>query len=258
PNSELTALEKRFRNILDAYLAYDREKIKIEGGFSMVRDDYDNFNNLDKTDNMFSGAYFYQIFPKTSIFGEYDYGVIEYDTNRTNSDSKYHQGRLGVEGNLGPKLTGTVKAGYRQVRYDEDDKDDFSGFTLFGNIRYDATERTVLNLYAERTSVESSYATNSHFEVNNIGIKLDHQLLKRLWFNGESFFQLNQYPDETIEGSRTAKRKDKLFGIGAGLKYEVNEWWLVSTGYKFKQRASNFDVFDYNDHRILAQVLVVY
>lgn len=258
PNSELTDLEKRFRNILDAYLIYDREKIKIEGGYRMVRDEYDNFANLDKTDNMFSGAYFYQIFPKTSIFGEYDYGEIEYGNNQTNSDSEYHQGRLGIEGNLIPKLTGTVKAGFRQVEYDESDKDDFSGFTLFGNIRYNATERTVMNLYAERTSQESTYATNSHFEVNNIGIRLDHQLSRRLWLNGESFFQLNRYPDETTEGSKTAKREDKFFSIGAGLKYEIKEWWLVSAGYKFKQRASNFDVFDYNDHKISAQVLVMY
>ncbi len=258
PNSELTALEKRLRNILDAYLVYDREKIRIEGGFRMVRDSYDNFNNLDKTNNMFSGAYFYQIFPKTSIFGEYDYGMIEYDTNQTNSDSKYYQGRLGVKGNLWPKLTGTVKAGYRHVGYDESGKDDFSGFTLFGNIRYNATERTVMNLYTERTSQESSYVTNSHFEVNNIGIKLDHQLSRRLLFNGESFFQLNRYPDETTEGSKTAKREDKFFSIGAGLSYEIKEWWLVSAGYKFKQRASNFDVFDYNDHRIFAQALVLY
>lgn len=258
PNSERTSLDKRFRNILDMILVYDREKIRFEGGYRMVRDDYDDSNNLDKTDNMFTAAYFYQIFPKISMLAEYNFGIIEYDSNQTNSDSKYHQGRLGVVGNLWPKLTGTVKAGYRYVGYDESNRNDFSSFTLFGNIKYTATERTVMNLYADRTSQESSYSAISYYEVNKIEIKLDHQLLERFWFDGGSFFQYSRYPAETTEGSDTAKRKDILWGVGTGTKYEIKEWWIIKTDYEFRQRDSNFAVYDYNDHKISASVEVMF
>jgi len=258
PNSERTSLDKRFRNTLDTILTYDREKIRFKGSYMMLRDDYDGLNNLDKTDHMFTGSSFYQIFPKISLLAEYNFGMITYDSNETNSDSKYHQMRLGVEGDLWSKVTGTVKAGYRYVRYDERDKSDFSSFTLFGNIKYNATERTEINIYAERTSQESSYSTNSYFEVNNIGIKLDHQLLERLWFNGESFFQYNLYPTETTEGSKTDKREDLLWGLGAGTKYEVKEWWFINADYEFKQRNSNFVAYDYYDHKISAKVSVMF
>ncbi len=259
PDSERTTLDKRYRNTFDSIIAYDRNKLRLEGGYRLITDDYDDLDNLDKTDNMFTGTVFYQTFPKTSVFAEYNYGVISYDDNVTNSDSKYHQGRLGAVGALWPKVTGTVKAGYRQAKYDERDKDDFTGFALFGNIQYDVTpERTVVNLSAERTSQESSYSTNSYFEVNNIAIKLDHQYSDRLWFNGGTFLQYNRYPDETIEGTKTDKRKDSLWGITAGAKYEIREWCFLSAGYEFKQRSSNFDVFDYDDHRVFAQVSVTF
>lgn len=163
---------------------------------------------------------------------------------------------MGVVGELWPKLTGTVKAGYRYVKYDESDKNDFSNFTMFGNVKYDMSERTMINLFAERTSTESSYETNSFFETNKIGLKLVHLLLEGLWFNWGSFFQYNRYPTETTEDGTTAKRRDTLWGLDAGLKYEIKEWLFVIAGYEFKQRDSKFDIYDYNDHRISARVAV--
>ncbi len=258
PNSERTSLDKRYRNTLDSALAYTREKITLEAGYMMTRDGYNDLTNLNKTDDMLTTTCFYQIFPKTSILAEYNFGVIAYDNNETNSDSKYHQGRLGLVGDLWPKITGTLKTGYRYVTYDESDKDDFSGFTVFANIKYDLTQRTEMNLYAQRTSRESSYSTNSYFESNKIGAKLNHQLLERLWFNAGGFFQHNRYPTETTENSVTAKRKDALWGLNAGLKYEIKEWLFINTDYEFKQRDSKFDTFDYNDHKILAEVSIRY
>ncbi len=258
PNSERTALDKRFRNILDMTLTYDREKIKLEGGYTTILDDYDNTNNLDKTDNKFTSAAFYQISSKISLLAEYNFGTINYDSNQTNSDSKYHQLRLGTVGELSSKLKGTVKAGYRYVGYDESGKKDFSSFTLFGSIKYDVTERTEINLFAERTSEESSYSVNSYYETNKIGVKLDHQIAERLWLKGKGSFQYNRYPAETIEGSKTAKRKDTLWGLGTGLKYEVKEWLVIDADYEFKQRASNFAAYDYDDHKITAGVSILF
>ena len=205
-----------------------------------------------------TGTWFYRIFPKTSLLAQYNIGISTYDNNETNSDSIYHQFRLGMEGDLWSKITGTVKAGYRYVTYDESDKNDFSDFVLYINGKYDVTERTKMNLYIEKTSQESTYSTNSYFESNKIGTKLDHQLLDRLWFNAGSFFQINKYPTETTEGTDTAKRKDTLWGSNTGLKYEIKEWVSINVDYEFKQRDSKFDTFDYNDHKISIGVSAEY
>ncbi|HDK16763.1 MAG TPA: hypothetical protein ENG75_02315, partial [Nitrospirae bacterium] len=257
-DSERADLDKRFRNTIDTSLSYDREKIRIMGGYRAIRDDYDDLENLDRTDNMFTGALFYQLAPKTAVFAEYNYGFISYDTNRTNSNSEYHQARLGLEGNLLPKVKGIVKAGYRTVGYDANNKEDFSGFTLLGNIIYNATERTVINLSAEMTSEESSYSTNSYYEANIVKIALDHQLLERFWLNGGGFYGRNRYPDATTESSAVRKRRDDLWGLNAGMKYEIKRWCFISADYEFKERDSNFAAFDYTDHIVSAEISFIF
>jgi hypothetical protein len=258
PDSEKVSLEKRYRNIFDAILSYEREKIKLEGGYRLSRDDYKELNTLDKDDTMFTGIIFYRIFPKTSILAEYNYGLIEYDTDQTNSDSNYYQIRAGVTGDLLPKLTGTVKAGYRRVDYDQSGKNDFSGFTLFGDTRYTVTERTLINLSVERTSEESSYSTNSHFTSTEIGIKVNHQFLERLGLNSGAFYRWNRYPDETTEDSKTEKRKDKIGGVNIGAKYEIKEWLFVTADYEYKRRTSNFPIFEYRDHKTSVSILAMF
>lgn len=258
PNSELTALEKRFRNRAQIIFGYKREKIGFDLGYRNTRDDYKNLNNLDKYEHTITTTGYYQIFPKTSVFAEYNFGTINYDDNTTNSDSEYHQGRMGVKGKIAPKLTGVVKAGYKYTSYDESSKSDFKGFTLFGNLTYELKERTTLNIYGERASIESTYKTNSYFESNKIGLKLDHQLLQRLFFVAGGFYQLNEYPDETTEGTQTAKRKDHIWDGNVGLRYEIKDWASVETNYEYKQRDSKFGTFDYKDNKISAKVSFVF
>ena len=258
PNSERVALEKRWRNIIDGTFGYTREKITLEAGYMNIRDRYNHLNNLNKYDHMITGSVFYKIFPKTSVLAEYNFGVITYDNNETNSDSKYHQIRLGLVGDLWPKITGTLKTGYRYAAYDESDKDDFSGFTLFANIKYDVRERTEMNLHAQRTSRESSYSTNSYFESNKIGLKLDHQLMGKLFLVLGGSYQLNRYPDETTEGGVTARRKDHIWGGSTGLRYEIKDWMSLETGYEYKQRDSKFAAFDYKDNKFTTKLSLIF
>jgi len=256
PDSERTTLDKRYRNVVNPTLSYTREKITLEGGYEMTRDAYDEnrLNNLNRTDHVFTGTCFYQVLPKTSVLAEYNLGLIRYDNHRTNSDSVENQARIGVIGKLWPKLTGTLKLGYRYVSYNESDKTDYSNFTMFANLKYDMTERTIVNLFADRTSQESSYASNSYYEMNKVALNVDHLLAERLRLDGGGFIGYNRYPVTTIEGDDIGKRKDFLWGANAGLKYDIKEWLFVDVGYKFKQRTSRFSVYDYNDHKISAQL----
>jgi len=254
PNDELTALEKRFRNIVQAVLGYMREKIGFDFGYKNIRDDYNNLNDLDKHEHVFTTTGYYQLFPKTSIFGEYNFGKIIYDNNTSNSDSEYHQYRLGVKGQIAPKLTGLVKAGYKKTDYKNSSKKDFTGFTTLVNVTYDLKERTTLNAYLERGSEESTYSTNSYFEYDKVGLKLDHELLDRLFLVGGGYYQINKYPDQTTEGSVTARRRDKVYDGTVGLRYEIKEWVFLETDYEYKQRDSKFSTYDYKDNKYIMKI----
>lgn len=254
PNSELTALEKRFRNTAGAVLGYMREKIGLDLGYKNIRDNYNSLNSLDKYEHVSTVTGYFNLSPKTSLFGEYNFGKIIYDNNDTNSDSKYHQYRLGVKGEIAPKLTGLVKAGYKKTDYKDSSKKDFKGFTTFVNVTYDLQERTTLNLFGERGSEESTYSTNNYFEYNKAGLKVDHELLDKLFLITEGYYQLNKYPNETTESSVTDKREDKIWDGSIGLRYELKGWVNLETNYEYKKRDSKFDTFDYKDNKFTTKI----
>ncbi|MFC1576071.1 outer membrane beta-barrel protein [Candidatus Omnitrophota bacterium] len=258
PNSERTSLDKRIRNVLDGALSYNREKITGEVAYSLARDNYMTIANLRKNDHMMTLTGWYQMFPKTSILGEYNYGIIDYDENTSNSNSYYHQGRVGVEGQILPKVTGIAKFGAEYRHYYFRQRKDYLGFTMDVKLKYDATERTQISLGASKRPVESTYQINSFYDATRLQLDLKHQLLKRLQLGGTSFFQYDQYPERTAERDEMAFRRDTLWGLEGGLDYEIREWCHVGTAYKFKQRHSRFREYDYNDHQVLCNVTLTY
>ncbi|MFH1093660.1 MAG: outer membrane beta-barrel protein [Candidatus Omnitrophota bacterium] len=254
PNSELTALEERLSNSAKVALGYKREMIGFDLGYENKRDDYNNFNELDRYEHIVSLTAYYQLFPKTSVFTEFNFGSIEYDVNTTNSNSGYNQGCLGLKGELASKLTGIAKVGYKSSDYDQAAKDDFAGITTYLNLIYELQERNTLNIYAERGVEESSYSTNSYYAMNKIGLKFTHELNEKWVLLADGKYGLNKYPDQTTEGSQSAKREDRIYNVSIGLRFNMNERTNISGAYEYKQRDSEFSQFGYEDNKISAKV----
>lgn len=253
PNNELTGLSKRWWNKLDGKINYTREKITVEAGYSVIMNRYLRYHNLNYNDHMMTGTVFYNVSEKTRLLNEFNIGRIQYRKSPTNSNSYYWQDRIGVEGKIAPKLTGTFKFGFRYQNYERKTAQDYAFLTTFGNIRYDLSERTTLNLYGESRPEESSYANNSHYGSHIIGFKGEHLFTQRIAADGGIFWAYDRYPELTTEGDKSAKRKDWLWGADVSLKYELRKWWLLDAGYRFKQRNSNFHNFFYNDHQVTAR-----
>lgn len=250
PDNELVGLYKRFYNLFNATVAYNREKIRFENGYSLRTDTYDRLSYLNRNDHRYTGVIFYELYPKTSALLEWNIGRILYKRQTHNSDSKYYQVRIGFEGRYWPKTTGTIKMGYKAAEYDQANKDNFSGFTIFANLRYDISLRTSLNLYAERSSEESSYNTNSYYELNRIGFDIEHLLMQRLTLHFGPYLEYNRYPTETTENGKTDKRRDTITAVGTGLSYEAKDYLTLNLDYDYKVRDSVFETFDYDDHNV--------
>ena len=62
--------------------------------------------------------------------------------------------------------------------------------------------------------------------------------------------QLNKYPVATTEGTKTAKREDDFWTIGADVSYELPKWGEIELAYSYSQRASTFDTFDYDNNLV--------
>ncbi|MEI9477818.1 MAG: outer membrane beta-barrel protein [Deltaproteobacteria bacterium] len=249
-NNELTALQKRWWNKIDARVNYTREKITLEAAYTVIMNRYLQSHNLSYNDHMITAAVFYNVSEKTRVFNEFNLGRIQYRKSPTNSNSYYYQDRIGVEGKIAPKLTGTAKFGFRFQDYERKTSKNYAQCTAFGNIKYDFSERTTFNLYGESRPEESSYGSNSYYVSNIVGLKGEHLFTKRIAAEGGVFWAYDRYPDLTTEGDQSAKRKDTLWGSDVTLKYEIRKWWLLDTSYRFKQRDSRFHNFSYNDQQV--------
>lgn len=257
PNSELTDLQKRLRNVASIVGGYTREKVGVDVGYSNIRDDWKSRDNLDKYEHVISttGTFYYS--PKTSVFGEFDFGIIDYDEQTTNSDSDYQQWLVGLKGEVAPKLVGVVKTGYRSSNY-EDGRSDFNGVTVYGDLTYDLQERTTIVLSGERGPVESTFDTNSFFEANKVSLRFEHELLEKLQLQGGGFYQRNEYPDSTTIGTKTAERQDDIGSLSVGLIYEVREWLAAKTSYEYKVRESEFSSLDYKANEVKVSLSLLF
>lgn len=258
PNNERTLLTKRWWNMIDARADYTREKIKVEGAYTQTTNVYLENANLSYNDYMGTGTVFYNIGTKTWLLYETNVGRIMYNKSPTNSNSQYFQGRVGVEGKIAPKLTGTLKFGYRYQDYSRSSASNYSALTAFGNVKYDITQRTSLSIYGEKRPIESTYASNSYYNDDTVGVKFEHLLAKRLWLNGGAFWAYDTYPTDSQEGDTVAKRRDTIWGTGVGFKYEVKDWMFINTGYQFKQKDSVFHNFSYNDQQVTVRGSVAF
>lgn len=253
PNLERVELEERNQNIFGVTLTYKRDISKVRLDYSLRTDTYDNVSNIDRNDNRFTAAYYYLLFPKAALFAEFFVGGIGYRQHVTNADSVYFQPSLGVEGTFWPRLTGTFQVGYKHSSYDRNDaKDDinYSNITAFANLRFEATERSSINLYGEKTSDESSYASNNFYDLNRIGIRVDSRLLKNLSMSSGPYFQYDRYPSNSVEDGMEAKRHESIWGIDTGLTYIPRDYLTLGLNYDWRQRDSRFDRFDYDDHKV--------
>jgi len=248
PNSELTTLQKRYRNTVQTGFEYDRQDFLVSMRYQNSRDGYNTLQNLNSFEHVISSVWAYQCTPRISIFPEYDFGLIQYDENTTNSDSTYHQWLAGIEGDVSRKLNAMFKVGYRDSMYHDSAKADFHGWVVFSKGTYTLNDRTNVALFGERTVSESSYATNSFFVAHKIDLQLTHQFSSRLSVQSEILFLRNGYPDTTTEGTQSGKRKDSIWGGSLGLRYDLTTVLSLEMKYAFKERESNFAGFDYKNN----------
>ena len=249
-NNEFSGLQKRIWNQMDGRANYTHDKITIETAYTVIMNRYIKEHDFSNDDHMVSAIVYYNLSAKTRLLNEFNVGRILYYNSSTNSNSYYIQDRIGAEGKIAPKLTGTAKFGFRAQEYARDNAKDLAQLVAFGNLKYELSERTNLNLYGESRPEESTYTPNNYYTSNIVGFKGEHLLTNRIALEGGIFWAYDLYPEVTTEGDSTGKRRDTLCGANVGVKYELRKWWLLNAGYLAKQRDSRFHNFNYNDQQV--------
>jgi hypothetical protein len=244
--------DEYYDNVINLLLAYEpSEKFKFQVDFSNYWLDFDDSINdfRDRMDNTIGGYVFFKIRPKTSLFAQYEFADISYDTNEI-MDSNEHRYYLGLDWDITADSRGRVKGGYIKKIFDDSRLGEEEGFSAELQLLHSFNPKRSASLTAYHRYTESSI--QSAYAVLTTGV--DFSLMQRFtpkWSGSLGvLYYRDDFQDNMAAGGADNDRQDDTFRIGPALIFEPRDWMKVDLTYYFSRRDSNIDVFDFDNNTI--------
>jgi hypothetical protein len=200
--------------------------------------DYDQYG-LD-------GTFYWKVASKTDVLAEVRYQEIRYDLvdplRRGGSfDSDEYNYLLGVSWQPTAKTSGSVKLGFFERSYESLEREDDDGFSWEVDVYYKPRTYSVVNLASRRFSQETN-GLGDAVNTAETSLKWDHD-----WSSQSSTALTGLYQTDDFRGS---ERKDKVWGAEASYKYAMRRWLDLGVGYRYEDRNSDFDLYDYDRNKV--------
>jgi hypothetical protein len=221
---------------------------------------YDNTGDYDR--DLIGGSLFYRFTAKTEALLEYSHSKIEYPHDKF-YDNKNDTVYVGLGFDPTAKLSGYVKVGWTQKKYDEDAgrKDDkLDTFSTQVNLDYKLSPYDLIKLKALRT-IEEDVDTNEPFTREDYSIGYSHilSLNERIRLNATLGFGKDDYDGESLDtGGILKKRDDDIYYAILGVDYAMRRWLLWSISYTYMERDSNFIRYDYDENRVFVKGMIYF
>jgi hypothetical protein len=207
---------------------FNRVNFGLLGNFD--RRDYTDGDEGDRDRDLFGGrlraGYF--VSPRINAFvqGGFRREVRDQDTGR---DNNVYSATVGTEIDFTGLLFGEVNAGWSLQEFDESDVDSENGFTYGANLTWNPTGLTSVRLDGEG-GFQPSDVGSSRLE-SEIGLRIDHELLRNLLIGGEVRYSRDDFQD--------TNRVDNRIDVGPSITYFVNRNFSVGADYVFTKRDSD-------------------
>ena len=219
-------------------------KLRAKVDYSNFLLDYDEAENdfLDRTDNTVDLYGYYKYSPKTSIFLQYRYVVVEYDTD-TDTDNTQDFYFAGFRWDTTDKLSLRFKAGLQDKSYDNltPGYEDTDGLALDFQMLYYATEKTRIRLDFYNTNEESDSADASDKDVFGLRFGYEQHFTEKITGKFDFSFENDDY-SQLDGGSPDEDRKV----VRPSLPYPFQDWMMGEVAYTYDTRDSDDDFFDYD------------
>ena len=213
---------------------FNRLNFSLRGTFD--RDDFqerDPEDNEDLRDRNLYGARLrsgYFISPRINAFLQGGYRREERDaSNKSGRDNNVYSAGVGTEIDFTGLLFGEVFAGWSLQEFDESEFDSENGFTYGVNLTWNPTRLTSVRLDGTG-GFEPSTVGSSRLE-SDIGLRVDHELLRNLLIGGQVAYSRDDFQD--------TDRTDNRIDVGPSLTYFVNRNFSVGAAYTFTTRSSD-------------------
>ena len=229
-------------------------RIKINAEY--LEKEYTRYEELTQYKNYsetkFGGTFYYDISPTASLIADVQSLDTEYQEKPDqlelqNRDSVTTNYLLGAEWEATASTEGKFRIGYQQKRFDNANREDFSGLTWDADITWRPLTYSALTLKTGQSSRDPNLL-GDYVRETNYGLAWTHD-----WTDLFS----SKIGYERIEEDFTGiVREDRTSTYHASVSYSLARWLLLSTGIEINDSSSTNEIyaFDRNIYFINAEM----
>jgi hypothetical protein len=235
-------------NLFGAMLYTEREeKLNFRVDYSNYNLSFDDSVNdyRDRIDNSYAFYVFYRAWPKSSVFLEYDFADITYDTNSA-SDSKENRYYLGYKWDVTAKTSGSIKLGYMEKDFDNSDDYDDGDISVEVQTEHTLSPKRTLKFSAYRLYNESTMLQSPAYLTTGVTAAWLQRFTEKWSGTLSCEYAFDDYNGLISIGSVSDNRKDVFFSVSPAIRFQPRDWLYFDLGYMFRNRDSNFESLDYS------------
>ncbi len=231
-------------NLFNLMAYYEADKFRLRADYSNYDLDFDEtINNYrDRNDNSYALYFFFRLSQKSSVFLEYEFSDIDYDTKHEwdSTEDRYY---AGYEWNVTEKTSGSFKVGY--IQKDFDSGEDAGDLSLEIQMRHDFTPKRSMELTGFRRYQEAIMLNSHAFLTNGINLALLQRFTEKWTGSLKGAYAWDEYEGQITYAGKTDERSDTFFSISPAIRFNPRDWLIFDLGYMYRQRNSNFEPFEY-------------
>ncbi len=236
-------------NLLMATADWDvTEKVRVKIDYSNFILMYDDSINdfLERQDDVVDVYGFYRYSVKTSLFLQYRYTSVEYDT-ATAKDNTQNSYYAGVRWDTTEKLALLFKAGLQQKEFDTETPGfgDSDNFVVDLQALYRATEKTEMKLNLYRLNEESDTNLASEKVVFGARFGYKQEFTEKITGTADLSYENADYTELV-----NLDRDEDTYRFRPAVQYLFKDWLMGELAYEFEVRDSSDSLFDYKTNTV--------
>jgi hypothetical protein len=249
-------LGRFYRNDLDAGATLalgPRTSLEVSGAAGHV-----NFTEsssfFDYDTRRVSAGVGYELTASLRAGAYYDYDAVPRPDERPEAESRAHQGRLSLRGDILPLLTGELSVAYRDQSNPNAGAGGtrYTGLTWTGSLQRRLSPEATLGVNLSRSTPVSSFEQNGFYVATSLLASIALPLPFEVQLDGGLGYQWNDY--RITANGIDEPRADRLLGWYVGLRRPLHRRLYLSGLYRAEDRRSNLEAYETNTNGFYVQL----
>ena len=177
----------------------------------------------------------------------------EFDRNNEQRDSDGRELLVGLTYDASAVSYLDIGVGYTRRDYKDPDLPSISGFASRAALTWNPLDQITINSSLSRSIREATQQGVAGFFVTAASVSLDYELRYDVILQSDARYSLEQ-----AKARSGFSETDKIYGVGLGATFMVNEYMRTRAGYRFERRDSDVVGLDYSENRFFVRLELQY